>query len=87
MLDGMDKKQNKRLLATERGEPQRSGGEPNGLLDERSPLTLHGRTLGRRHLHRDACGISKRHPPAARPVQGPHVVGDCSEQIAPQAGP
>jgi transposase-like protein len=30
MLDGMDKRQNKRLLATERGEPQRSGGEPNG---------------------------------------------------------
>jgi transposase-like protein len=30
MLDVMDKRQNKRLLATERGEPQRSGGEPNG---------------------------------------------------------
>jgi transposase-like protein len=30
MLDVMDKRQNKRLLAPERGEPQRSGGEPNG---------------------------------------------------------
>jgi len=30
MLDGMDKTQDKRLLATERGEPERSGGEPNG---------------------------------------------------------
>jgi transposase len=30
MQDVMDKRQNKRLLATERREPQRSGGEPNG---------------------------------------------------------
>lgn len=30
MLDGMDKTPNKRLLATKRGEPERSGGEPNG---------------------------------------------------------
>ncbi|MEA1951134.1 MAG: transposase [Planctomycetota bacterium] len=30
MLDAMDKTQNKRLLAPERGEPERSAGEPNG---------------------------------------------------------
>jgi len=36
MLDGMDKKQNKRLLAPERGEPQRSGGEPNGGANNRA---------------------------------------------------
>ena len=30
MLDVMDKTQNKRLLVSERGEPERSGGEPNG---------------------------------------------------------
>lgn len=30
MLDVMDKTQNQRLLAPERGEPERSGGEPNG---------------------------------------------------------
>jgi transposase len=30
MLDVMDKTQNERLLALERGEPERSGGEPNG---------------------------------------------------------
>ena len=30
MLDVMNKTQNKRLLVPERGEPQRSGGEPNG---------------------------------------------------------
>ena len=36
MLDGMDTKQNKRLLAPERGEPQRSGGEPNGGANNRA---------------------------------------------------
>ena len=35
MLDVMDKTQNKRLSAPERGEPQRSGGEPNGGADNR----------------------------------------------------
>ena len=30
MLEAMDKTQNKKLLAPERGEPERSGGEPNG---------------------------------------------------------
>jgi len=30
MLDAMDTTSNKRLLAPESGEPQRSGGEPNG---------------------------------------------------------
>lgn len=30
MLDAMDKTSNQRLLAPERGEPERSGGEPNG---------------------------------------------------------
>ena len=30
MLDAMDKTLNRRLLAPERGEPERSGGEPNG---------------------------------------------------------
>jgi hypothetical protein len=35
MLDAMDKTQNKRLLAPERGEPQRSGGEASALgMDE-----------------------------------------------------
>ena len=29
MLESMDKTQNQRLLAPERGEPERSGGEPN----------------------------------------------------------
>jgi hypothetical protein len=42
MLDVMDTRQNKRLSATERGEPQRSGGEPNGGANNRaadSPAT------------------------------------------------
>ncbi len=33
MLDVMDKTQNQRLLAPERGEPERSAGEPNGGAD------------------------------------------------------
>ncbi len=33
MLDAMDKTQNKRLLAPERGEPERSAGDPNGGAD------------------------------------------------------
>ena len=36
MMDVMDQRQNKRLLATERGEPQRSGGEPNGGANYRA---------------------------------------------------
>jgi len=36
MLEVMDKTQNKRLLAPERGEPQRSGGEPNGGANNRA---------------------------------------------------
>jgi transposase len=36
MLDGMDQKQHKRLLATERGEPPRRGGEPNGGANNRA---------------------------------------------------
>ena len=31
-----DNRQNKRLLATERGEPERSGGEPNGVANNRA---------------------------------------------------
>ena len=37
MLDVMDKTPNQRLLAPERGEPQRSGGEPNGGANNASP--------------------------------------------------
>lgn len=33
MLDVMDNTTNKRLLATERGEPERSAGEPNGVAN------------------------------------------------------
>ncbi len=33
MLDVMDNAQNKRLLATERGEPERSAGEPNAVAN------------------------------------------------------
>ena len=40
MLDVMDKTQNKRLSAPERGEPQRSGGEPNGGADNRSAAAV-----------------------------------------------
>lgn len=36
MLDVMDNTKNKRLLATERGEPERSGGEPNGVANNRA---------------------------------------------------
>jgi transposase len=36
MLDVMDKTRNQRLLATERGEPKRSGGEPNGGANNRA---------------------------------------------------
>jgi len=36
MLDVMDKRQNKRLLVPERGEPQRRGGEPNGGANNRA---------------------------------------------------
>jgi transposase len=32
-LNVMDNAKNKRLLATERGEPERSGGEPNGVAN------------------------------------------------------
>ncbi len=35
MLDVMDKTRNQKLLAPERGEPQRSGGEPNAGADNR----------------------------------------------------
>lgn len=34
--DVKDNRQNKRLLATERGEPERSGGEPNGVGNNRA---------------------------------------------------
>jgi len=37
MLDVMNKTQNQRLLAPERGEPERSAGEPNGGADNRAP--------------------------------------------------
>ena len=37
----MDNAKNKRLLATERGEPQRSGGEPNGVAN--NPVAAAGR--------------------------------------------
>jgi len=33
MLDVKDDARNRRLLATERGEPERSGGEPNGVAN------------------------------------------------------
>ena len=36
MLDVMDKTQNQRLLAPERGEPERSEGEPNGGANNRA---------------------------------------------------
>ena len=36
MLDAMDKTLNKRLLAPERGETERSGGEPNGGANNRA---------------------------------------------------
>ena len=36
MLDVMNTTQHKRLLAPERGEPQRSAGEPNGGADNRA---------------------------------------------------
>ena len=35
MLDVKDDAMNRRLLATERGEPERSGGEPNGVANNR----------------------------------------------------
>lgn len=35
MLNVMDKTQNQRLLAPERGEPERSGGKPNGGANNR----------------------------------------------------
>jgi len=36
MLDVMNKTQKKKLLAPERGEPERSGGEPNGGANNRA---------------------------------------------------
>lgn len=36
MLEAMDTIQNRRLLAPERGEPERSGGEPNGGANNRA---------------------------------------------------
>jgi len=36
MLESMDKTQTKKLLAPERGEPERSGGEPNGGANNRA---------------------------------------------------
>jgi len=39
MLDVMDKTQTQRLLAPERGEPQRSGGEPNAGANNRAAET------------------------------------------------
>lgn len=39
MLDVMDKTRNQRLLAPERGEPQRSGGEPNAGANNRAGET------------------------------------------------
>ena len=33
MLEAMDNTMKKRLLATERGEPERSGGDPNGVAN------------------------------------------------------
>ena len=35
-MNVMDNAKNKRLLATERGEPERSGGEPNGVAHNRA---------------------------------------------------
>lgn len=34
MLEDMDSTKNKSLLATQRGEPERSGGEPNGVANK-----------------------------------------------------
>jgi transposase len=39
MLDVMDKTQNQKLLAPERGEPERSAGEPNGGANNRAAET------------------------------------------------
>lgn len=39
MLDVMDKTSNQRLLAPQRGEPERSGGEPNGGANNRAAET------------------------------------------------
>ncbi len=39
MLDVMDNTTNKRLLATERGEPKRSVGEPNGVANNPAAAT------------------------------------------------
>ncbi len=36
MMNVMDDKQNRRLLDTERGEPERSAGEPNGVANNRA---------------------------------------------------
>jgi transposase-like protein len=35
----MDDRKNRRLLATERGEPERSAGEPNGVANNRAAAT------------------------------------------------
>ncbi len=39
MLDVKDDAMNRRLLATERGEPERSGGEPNGVANNLADAT------------------------------------------------
>ena len=39
MLDDMNNAKKKSLLATERGEPERSGGEPNGVANKLAAAT------------------------------------------------
>lgn len=75
MLDVMDKAQNKRLLAPERGEPQRSGGEPNAGADNRPAAAPDPEVSARPHRRRFTPAYKARIVEEAQRCTGPGQVG------------
>lgn len=75
MLDVMDKTQNKRLSAPERGEPQRSGGEPNAGADNRPAAAPDPEVSARPHRRRFTPAYKARIIEEAQRCTGPGEIG------------
>ena len=75
MLDVMDKTRNQKLLAPERGEPQRSGGEPNAGADNRPAAAPDPEVSARPHRRRFTPAYKARIVEEAQRCTGPGQVG------------
>jgi len=75
MLDVMDKTRNQKLLAPERGEPQRSGGEPNAGADNRPVAAPDPEVSARPHRRRFTPAYKARIVEEAQRCTGPGQVG------------